>query len=198
MSSDQIVRKRLGVRRRSSRTLDERLYLRFPRLAAANALLIGRLPPGSRLRDAALRRAVQLGLEAYNRRDLEAAVIGWHPECEYHPGREWVEAGFVKSCYRGADAYREYVTTVDEVWGGENYLEPIELIDLGERVVTLADGSMRAQVSGVPLTEAFALVSTLKDGRPVRHQEYYDHAEALKAVGLENEFQKGRLRPGDT
>ena len=60
----------------------------------------------------------------------------------------------------------------------------LELIDLGERIVLLADGSMRAQASGVPLTEAFALVSTLKHGRPVRHEEYYDHAEALKAVGL--------------
>jgi ketosteroid isomerase-like protein len=28
-------------------------------------------------------------------------------------------------------------------------------------------------------------VSTLKDGRVIHLQEYYDHAEALEAVGLE-------------
>jgi ketosteroid isomerase-like protein len=48
----------------------------------------------------------------------------------------------------------------------------------------VADVPMRAQASGVPLTEAFAIVSTLKDGMVIRHQEYFDHVEALEAVGL--------------
>jgi len=44
---------------------------------------------------------------------------------------------------------------------------------------------MRGQASGVPLSQSFALVTTLRDGRPISHQEYYDHEEALAAVGLE-------------
>jgi ketosteroid isomerase-like protein len=183
----EIVRKPLGVRERSSRTLDQRLSLRFPRLAAANSRRIGKLPPGSRLRQATLWRGWRLAVEAYNRRDPDAVVIGCHPEFEYHPGRDWVEAGLVEPCYRGLEGYRKYLATVDEVWGGENYLKPVELIDLGERNVLLADGTMRAQASGVPLNEAFALVSTLKDGRVIHFQEYYDHAEALEAVGLSEE-----------
>jgi ketosteroid isomerase-like protein len=179
-----IVRKPLRMRERSRRTLDQRLSVRFPRLAAANSRLIGKLPPRSRLRQAALWRSVPLGLEAYKRRDLDAVVIGWHSEFEYHPGRAWVEAGLVEPCYRGLEGYRKYVAGADEVWGGENYLKPVELIDLGERIVVLADGRMRAQASGVPLTDAFASVSTLKDGRVIHLQEYYDHAEALEAVGL--------------
>jgi ketosteroid isomerase-like protein len=181
----EIVRKPLRVRERSSRTLDQRLSLRFPRLAAANSRRIAKLPPTSRLRQAALWRAVRLALEAYNRRDLDAVVIGWHPEFEYHAGREWVESGLVESCYRGLEGYRKYVASVDEVWGGVNYLKPVELIDLGERIVLLAVGRMRAQASGVRLTEAFASVSTLRDGRVIHFQEYYDHAEALEAVGLQ-------------
>jgi ketosteroid isomerase-like protein len=180
----EVVRKPLGVRDRSRRTLDQRLSLRFPRLAAAPFRLIAKLPPGSRLRQAALWRAAQLSLEAYNRRDLDAVVLGWHPEFEYRPDRDWVEAGMVEPCYRGLEGYRKYVATVDEVWGGENYLKPVELIDLGERIVVLADAPMRAQASGVPLTEAFASVSTLEDGRIVRTQEYYDRDEALEAAGL--------------
>jgi ketosteroid isomerase-like protein len=180
----EIVRKPLRVRERSRRTLDQWLSLRFPRLAAANSRRIGKLPPGSRLRQAALCRATQLALEAYNRRDLDAVVIGWHPEFEYHPEHKWVEAGLVEPCYRGLESYRKYVATADEVWGGENYLKPVELIDLGERIVTLADGRMRAQASGVRLTNAYASVSTLQDGRVIHLQEYYDHVEALEAVGL--------------
>lgn len=178
----KVVRKPLRVRERSSRTLDQRLSLRFPRLAAANSRLIGKLPPGSRLRQTALWRSVRLASEAYNRRDLEAAVIGCHPEFGYYPDRAWVEAGLLEPCYRGLEGYRKYVATTDEVWGGDVYLKPVELIDLGDRIVMLAKVPMRAQASGVPLTEAFALVSKLKDGRSIHLQEYYDHAEALAAV----------------
>jgi ketosteroid isomerase-like protein len=180
----EIVRKPLAVRARSHRTLDQRLSLRFPRLAAAFLQRIFKLPPNSRIRQASLRRGISLALEAYNRRDLEAVVIGWDDEFEYHPDANWVKAGIMEPCYRGFDDYRRYVAAGDEVWGGENRLKPAELIDLGERIVLLADGRMRGQVSGVPLAEAFALVSTIEDGRFVHHQEYYDHAAALEAVGL--------------
>jgi len=180
----EIVRKPLRVRARSRRTLDERLSLRFPRLAAAFLRQILKLPPSSRLRQATLWRGMRLGLEAYNRRDLDAVVIGWDAKFEYRPDTDWVKAGIMEPCYSGLDSYRRYVAAGDEVWGGENHLEPSELIDLGDRTVLLADGRMRAQASGVPLVEAFALVSTIEDGRFVHHQEYYDHAEALDAAGL--------------
>jgi ketosteroid isomerase-like protein len=127
---------------------------------------------------------VQLASEAYNRRDLDAVVIGYHPEVEYHPARNWVEAGFFEPCYRGPEGYREYVATTAEVFGAEVYFKPAELIDLGERIVVLATAPMRAQASGVPLTETFAYVWTVKDGKIIRLQEYYDHDEAL-AEGLE-------------
>src|SRR3954447_19732879 len=186
MSQDhvEIVRKPLRVRERSGRTLDQRLSLRFPRLAGANARRIAKLPPTSRLRQAAVWRAAQLSLDAYNRRDLVAAVIGWDPEFEYHPAREWVEAGLVEPRYRGLAGYRRYVATSAEVWGADIHVEPVELIDLGQRIVMLANAPMRAQASGVPLTEAYALVSTLRDGRAILHQEHFDHADALEAVGL--------------
>ena len=179
-----LVRNPLQVRERSRRTLDQRLFLRFPRLAAANLRLFAKLPPGSRLRQATLRRSLRLASEAYNRRDLDAVVIGFHPELEYHPGREWVESGLVEPCYRGSEGYREYVASTSEVWGKENYIKPVEVIDLGERIVLLAHVPMRAQASGVSLTEAFAYIATLKEGRVIHLQEYFDHGEALEAAGL--------------
>jgi ketosteroid isomerase-like protein len=180
----EVVRTPLRGRKRSRRSLDERLALRLPRLAAAYTRLIGRLPPRSRLRQATYTRGTLLGMEAYNRRDLEAVVIGWHPGFEYCPGREWVKAGLAEPSYRGLDGYRKYVAATAEVWGPENTLTPSELIDLGDRIVILAEGEMRAQASGVPLANAFALVSTFKDGRFIHLQEYYDHTEALEAAGL--------------
>jgi ketosteroid isomerase-like protein len=179
----KVVRQPLRVRERSSRTLDQRLSLRFPRLAVAYGRLIAKLQPRSRLRQASLCRAARLAMEAYNRRDLDAVVIGWHPDFEYHPARA-VEVGLVEPCYRGLEGYRQYVATTSEVWGGENRLRPVELIDLGERFVVRGDVLMRAQASGVPLTEPYAIVSTLKNGSVIRLDEYFDHVEALEAVGL--------------
>jgi hypothetical protein len=179
-----IVRKPLRACGQSTRTLDQRLLLRFPRLTVAYLRLIDKLPPGSRLRQAAVWRGVRLGLEAYNRRDLDAAVIGWHPGFEYHPARDWVEAGLVEPCYRGLEGYRRYVVIADEISGGELYLKPIELIDLGGRLLILADAPIRAQASDAPQTDPFAAVTTLKDGRVIHAQEYFDHAQALEAAGL--------------
>jgi ketosteroid isomerase-like protein len=184
VSQEKIVRQPLQSRKRLSRTLDERIALRFPALAAANARLISKLRPRSRFRQAAVLRAVTLSIEAYNRRDLEAVVATWDPDFEYCPDTKWVEAGLVEACYRGLTGYRRYIAAADEVWGGANYLKPEELIDLGERIVSLANGSMRARASGVPLTEAYAVVITLQNGRGSHFQEYFDHAEALKAAGL--------------
>jgi ketosteroid isomerase-like protein len=183
-TNPEAVRQPLRLRPRSARTLDQRLSVRFPRLAVEVLRPLGQLPPRSRLRRAALLRAVGLALEAYNRRDLDAVVAAWDPGFEYRPDPAWVKAGLVDSSYYGAQGYRRYIATADEVWGGENHLAGGELIDLGEQFVVLADVSMRAQASGVPLTEAYAVVTTVADGRIVLHEEYFDHAQALEAAGL--------------
>jgi ketosteroid isomerase-like protein len=180
----EAARKPLQVRERSRRAFDERLALRFPRLAAAFTRLIARLPPSSRLRQAILWRACQLANEAYNRRDLDAVVIGFDPEIEYRPGADFVKAGMMEASYRGHQGYREYTAAASEVWGEENRMKPVELIDLGSQFVLLAYVAMRAQASGVPLTQPFAYVATLTDGKITRLQEYFDHEQALKAAGL--------------
>src|SRR5271154_4637584 len=109
MPSDQIVRKPLRVREQSRRTLDQRLALRFPRLAATSTRLIGQLPPRSRLRQAVLWRAWRLALEAYNRRDLDVVAVGFQPDLEYCPYREFVEGGLAEPCYHGPSGYRTYI-----------------------------------------------------------------------------------------
>jgi ketosteroid isomerase-like protein len=176
----EFVRKPLHVREQSSRTLDERVAIRFPQLAAAAARLIDRLPPGSRLRW----RTVRLAMEAFNRRDLEAVAIGFHPDLEYYPYREFVEAAISEPCYYGPSGYRAYIESTYEVWGANVRIEPTELIDLGDRLVLLANMPMRAQASGVPLAQTYATVATLKDGRVITQRDFLRHSDALEVVGL--------------
>jgi hypothetical protein len=179
-----VVGIRLRTRERPRRTLDQRLLLRFPRLTAAYVRLIGKLRPGSRLRQAAIGRGIRLGVEAYNRRDLDAAVVGWEPGFAYHPGIDWVQAGLVEPCYRGLEGYRRYVTAADEAAGGELYLKSVELIDLGDRLLILADAPVRGQARSPTPTDPFAALTTLRNGRVIHAQEYFDHTDALEAAGL--------------
>ena len=180
----EFVRKPFHVRKRSSRTVDERIFLRFPRLYVAVARRITTLPLRSRVRQAAVWRAIRLGVEAFNRRDIDALFVGYHDDFELHPAREFVEAGLAEASYCGLAGYLEYLSDWSEVWGGSRRVEPEELIDMGDRFVLLGSTPERAQSSGVALTEAYANVCTLKDGKLIRQREFVDHAEALEAVGL--------------
>lgn len=123
-------------------------------------------------------------MAAYNRRDLEAVAIGFHPDLEYHPYREFVEGALAEPVYHGRAGYRAYVEATYDVWGNGVKLYPTELIDLGDRLVLRADMPMQAQASGISLSQRYACVSTIKDGLVIRQDDYLDQAEALRAVGL--------------
>jgi ketosteroid isomerase-like protein len=186
MPSTEVVRMPLRVRDRSRRTLDQRLLIRLPWLTAPGAWLLGRLSPRSRLRQALLKRGTGLAIAAYNRRDLEAVTITYHPDVEYHPYREFVDGALAEPCYHGPEGYREYIEATYEVWGTDVRLDLTEVIDLGDRVVLLADMPMRAQASGVPLAQTYAGVLTMRDGRVTRQDDYLNQDEALAAVGLDS------------
>ena len=184
MTNVRYVRQPLRVRARSHRTFDQRVGIRFPGLVHPILALFDRLAPPSRMRRALAARTWRQAVEAYNRRDLEAVTIGFHPEAEYVPYREFVDAGLAEPVYRGPAGYRAYIDATQDVWGDEVRLEPIELIDLGDRFVLLANMPMRAQGSGISLTETYACVTTVKNGRLIRQHDYLTHDEALREVGL--------------
>jgi ketosteroid isomerase-like protein len=121
-------------------------------------------------------------MEAFNRRDVDAAVIPGTPDFEMYPPREFVDMGF-EPCYRGRAGFRKYMSAWSDVFA-DLRVEPVELIDLGDRIVLLAELPGRGQTSGVPFTGKIATVTVLKEGKAVRVQAYFDHAEALEAVGL--------------
>jgi len=115
----EVVRQPLRVLDRVSRPLDQRLALRFPRLSDTYIRVISGLPPSSRIRQAAVARAVQLTLEAWNRRDLDAFHLGRLPDWKFHPAREFVEGGLTEECYRGAAGYRDFMSSLFEAWGAD-------------------------------------------------------------------------------
>jgi ketosteroid isomerase-like protein len=62
--------------------------------------------------------------------------------------------------------------------------QPVELIDLGDRLVTHGVVRFCGESSGVELTQPYGIVFTLRAGLVVRDQIYWDPEEGLHTAGL--------------
>src|SRR4051794_6901587 len=189
MSRDKVppARQKLSPRQRATRTLDERAAVRFPRFARLLGRLIAVLPPGSRLRQALLARTVQNGLAAYDREDVEAILLAFHPDAEFLAPPDHGQRGTLgfRRSYRGARGFREFDADWRSAWEAMR-IEPQELIDLGDQLLLLARVTALGKGSGVPVSQDLAVLQTLNGaGQIIREQRYADQADALRAVGLE-------------
>jgi ketosteroid isomerase-like protein len=182
----EVARQKLSLRERSRRTLEQRLAVRLPWFVELWSRLMARLSPTSRLRQALLLRAVQSGLEAYNRGDIEVVVLAFDPDVEFQAPPDHGQEGTLglQPSYRGHDGYRKFDADWRSAWHVLR-MEPRELIDLGDRFLIIAQMTGRGEGSGVFLSQNVAVLNTLNDaGKVIREQRYFDHSEALEAAGL--------------
>jgi uncharacterized protein len=182
----EIVRLKLSYLERPTRTLEERLAVRYPWFADLWARMIALLPPKSRLRQALLSRTVQNGLAAYNRGDIEAIILAFHPDAEFQAPPDHGSAGILgfRPNYRGHPGYREFNADWRSSWEALR-VEPQELIDLGDRLLLLGRMTALGRGSGVSISQNVAILQTLDSaGKIIREQRFFDHSDALKAAGL--------------
>ncbi len=118
-------------------------------------------------------------IEAYNRRDFDAAVEFFHPEID------WVlPAHQASDSCRGPEAIKRFWRGLDETME-ELRLEPQECRDGGDRVAVRLRYYGRGRGSGVELdTEMYHQVSTFRDGMIVRMEYVTSWPAALEAAGL--------------
>ena len=62
---------------------------------------------------------------------------------------------------------------------------PVELIDVGDKVVAAVRMEGAGSSSQIALDDGFAFVFTMRDGRCVREQAFRNRKEAAEAAGLE-------------
>jgi ketosteroid isomerase-like protein len=126
--------------------------------------------------------AFRTGLEAYNRRDVDAFLAAFDPRVEIHPltlamfGREG-------TVYRGHEGIRQFIRDVDEVLPGIQ-VEPLEFRDLGERIVATGRLHARGRASGAEVESPIGWLVEFRDGRVIRMTDFLDPKEALEAAGL--------------
>ena len=141
------VRQPLGLTTHSRRRLVERLGLRFPDALAFVAAVAWRLPARSRLRQAVVRRAMRLSIEAANRGDYAAAFALLHPDCESTLPPQAVAVG--EPGTHGPDERADFERRWHAEWGEMRYV-PEELIHLGDRVLLVGRITGSGRGSGAP------------------------------------------------
>ena len=83
--------------------------------------------------------------------------------------------------YRGRDAFRGYFERFREEW--DDYrVNAEEVRDSGDKVLVFTRQSARGKASGVQIDLRIAHLWTIRDGKAVRMQAYFDREEALKAL----------------
>jgi ketosteroid isomerase-like protein len=129
-----------------------------------------------------LRRAVDSGWTSFDRRDFELNFLYFAPDTEFEFPPAWQAIGMPPS-FRGHDGRIEGMNKLFEVWGSE--LEPLYLLDLGDRLLNLGLWHIRGRASGVPLDQELAQLVTLRDGLVIRDQNFTRWEDGLRAAGLE-------------
>jgi len=127
--------------------------------------------------------AFKRGIEAYNRRDVEALQEESDPEVEWHSALA-VLLGGEATVYRGHEGIREFFRETEEAFAEIN-LEFREIRDLGDRLVAFGRFRARGKASGAETQSPIGLVVDFKNGKATRLRGFLDANEALKAAGLQ-------------
>jgi ketosteroid isomerase-like protein len=86
--------------------------------------------------------------------------------------------------WRGLDALTAAMATWMREWTDVRF-QAQEFIEVGDRVLVLARESGIGKHSGARLDHLEASVFELRDGRIVRWEAYWDPAEAMSSLGIE-------------
>jgi ketosteroid isomerase-like protein len=168
-----------------ARSLDERIFLRFPALLRASLFVYARLRPSSRLRRAFTARSMRRFADAFNRRDLDVLLPFLHPDITFE-GAESLVGGYfpdLPKVQRGREAYRRMCVTLIEGWDDLAYRSE-EVIDLGDRLFGVSRVTGHGRLSGVVLDLQLFQVVNLRSGMIVRQRDFAERDKALETAGL--------------
>jgi ketosteroid isomerase-like protein len=123
--------------------------------------------------------AVRDFIDAYNRRDYDAAIESFDPGIDFVlPARQSADSG------RGPDHVIRFFEGLDETFD-DVQLRPQEFVDGGDRVATRLRHYAHGKGSGLVLDEElYHQVTTFRGGRIVRIEYFTDWSAALEAAGL--------------
>jgi ketosteroid isomerase-like protein len=119
--------------------------------------------------------------DAFNRRDVDAFMELTTSDFEFYPS---LLGAVEHRSFSGREGVEQYFKDVREAW--EEFLVLAdEFRDLGDRVLQIGRMKGRGKGSGVPVETPYWAITDCRDGKVSCVRAYLDHAEALRAAGLE-------------
>jgi ketosteroid isomerase-like protein len=120
---------------------------------------------------------VRRWVDAFNHRDMEALVEGAGPKFEWVVAREHPNA----TIHKGIDAtlgyFRDWFRTMPDF-----HVEIDEIEEQGDQVLTVIRITGSGAGSGAGTQIRTGMVSTFRDGKPIRTEEYLDPDEARRTL----------------
>ena len=116
--------------------------------------------------------SVKRGVDAYNRRDVDAILRELDLDIEWYSGLPMIMSGS-STVYRGHDGIRELFREFDELFE-EIHAEYGEIRDLGDRILAIGSIRMRGRGSGAATESPVATLSDFRDGKVIRIKTYLD------------------------
>ena len=124
---------------------------------------------------------VRASMDAYNRRDLDAAVKDFDEEIVWE--LDAIAGGATDLVHRGPEAVRRFWDNLEQHFDGFR-LEPAGFRDAGEAVFVNVQMRGNGRGSGVPVKMDLYCVAQFREGRMVGVRYYAGEDEALEAAGL--------------
>ena len=129
---------------------------------------------------------IQRAYVAFNSGDVEGALALFDPEVEVHLAKD---AGTVMGldfdeAYRGIEGFLTFMGQMSEAFEDMRW-EPEGYMDAGDDVVVVfIRMTGKGRRSGVEVDQPMAHLCTMRDGRLVRHETFWERGQALEAAGL--------------
>ena len=121
---------------------------------------------------------MRAAINAYNRRDIAELRELMTDDVELRPP----VSALTGRAYRGHDGIEEWLRDVDESFASAQIV-PLELLDLGARVLALTEFIVEGYESRLPLGSELGLVCDIVDGQIASWLGFFNHAEAREAAG---------------
>jgi ketosteroid isomerase-like protein len=120
------------------------------------------------------------GIAAFNAREVEGFASLTTPDFIWYPSMGAIEG----QAFEGRPGIERYFATLANAW--ESFqIVPGEFRTLGNTVVMLGRLDGLGKGSGVPVDSSLGMVFDLRGGAISRIRGFLDHAETLRAAGLE-------------
>ena len=116
---------------------------------------------------------------AFNRGDIDAAVVPLSPQIEWIEPAEFPGGG----AYHGIEGAKRYLTQ-SRAAAAEVISEPERFISFGDRIVVFVHARVRSEGSSEWQDVRLADVYTFRNGKATQMRAFADRKDALRWVGL--------------